>query len=135
MVTAGTRNSEQFFSCGLIWIADPAGNVALKVDSRTEFNKYDADTVESPERPCDAQVRYEKDGRGKLSAVVADTACIEDRVRKPSESVRCVWDAPAGRVKGANLPNVREAAGRPIIVYIQSGADAHIDLCGLPLKA
>lgn len=96
----------------LVWVSDPAGNVALKVDSRTEFNGYDADTEESHERVCDAQVRYEKDGMGKLTAIMVDTGCIEDKVKKPSETVRYVWDAPAGRFKGANLQNAREAAGR-----------------------
>jgi hypothetical protein len=96
----------------LAWVSDPAGNVALKVDSRTECNGYDADTEESHERVFDAQVRYEKDGMGKLTAIVVDTGCIEDKMHKPSETVRYVWDAPAGRFKGANLQNAQEAAGR-----------------------
>jgi hypothetical protein len=76
----------------LVWVADPAGHLALKVDSRTEYDGYDADTEESHENVCDAKVRYENDATGKLTAIVSETACTEDKVRKPSETVRYVWD-------------------------------------------
>jgi hypothetical protein len=80
----------------LVWVADPAGHVALKIDSRTEFNGYDAESEVSSEQICEAKVRYEKDQAGKLSAIMAETKCTEDKVEKPIQTVRYVWDAPNG---------------------------------------
>jgi hypothetical protein len=75
----------------LVWI-DPAGHLVLKVDSRTEYDGYDADTEESHESVCDTKVRYENDATGELTAIVSQTSCTEDKVQKPSKTVRYIWD-------------------------------------------
>lgn len=97
----------------LVWIDDPAGNVALKIDSRTEYDGYDADTEQSHESVCDAKVRYDKDETGKLTAIVADTECTEDKVKKPSETVRYIWDSKTGHFKEVpSQPKERASAVR-----------------------
>lgn len=82
------------------------GNVALKIDSRTEYDGYDADTEQSHESVCDAKVRYDKDETGKLTAIVAYTACTEDKVKKPSQTMRYIWDSKTGHFK--EVPSQRK---------------------------
>jgi hypothetical protein len=94
----------------LLWVADPAGSLALKIDSRTEFDGYDADTEESQQIVCDAQARYEKDATGKLTEIVAETTCTQDKVKKPSETVHYVWDAAAAHFKHTTSPTKEQAA-------------------------
>jgi hypothetical protein len=94
----------------LVWIADPAGHMALKVDSRTEYDGYDADTEESHESICDAKVRYENDATGKLTAIVSETVCTEDKVQKPSETVQYVWDGSTETFRQNTSPSRRRVS-------------------------
>lgn len=104
---AGPDSSSRY---ELVWVLDPAGRVALKIDSRTEYDSYEADTEESHESVCEAQVRYEKDETGKLTAIVTETACTEDKVKQPSETARYVWDAAAAHFKHTTSPTKEQSA-------------------------
>jgi hypothetical protein len=102
----GPDSSSQY---QLIWITDPAGHLVLKVDSRTEYDGYDADTEESHETVCNAKVRYD-DATGKLTAIVTETVCTQDKVQKPIETVRYVWDASAGRFQAPSPQRKQHAS-------------------------
>lgn len=103
----GADSSSQY---ELVWIADPAAHVALRIASRTENDGYDADTEESHQSVCDAKVRYEKDAAAKLTAIVGETACTEDKVQKPSETVRYIWDAAVGRFNATGARTKEQAS-------------------------
>jgi hypothetical protein len=85
----------------LLWVAIPQAHVALQVDSRTEFHSCDDSTEDCSDEVCSAQVRDGRDGVGHVVEIVTVTTCTQDKVARPSETVRYVWEPAAARFEKA----------------------------------
>lgn len=97
--------SDSFSHDTLFWIAMPQAQVALHVDSRTEFDGYDDESEESSQEVCTAEIKEVRDTAGNVAEISAATTCVADKVpQKPPESLRYLWDSATARFQPTAKP-------------------------------